>query len=74
MDEEEQVLEPTVEVDLAIDTILECIQKLDAALPQISMETIPQNAALDAAKDAYENGVKPYLADFIKLWDMLDEK
>ena len=66
--------DPVAIVDTAIDDILEAFKRIDVALPSLSAASIPQTAAIDAAKDAYEHGVKPYFADFIQGLDFLEEK
>jgi len=52
-------------VDQGIDAMIAAIQVIDEYLPRIKPESVPQQAAIDAAKDLMETGVKPYLADVI---------
>lgn len=72
--EEVQEEDPVLVIDEAIDDILEQFSKIDSALARVGADSVPQLAGIDAAKDAYENGVKPYFADFIQGLDMLEEK
>lgn len=65
--------DPAAIIDDAIDDILIAFKRIDAVLPQISGVSVPQTAGIDAAKDAYEHGVKPYFADFIQGLNLLEE-
>jgi len=53
-------------VDQALTSILAALQIIDENLPKVKTENVPQRAAVDAAKDLLETGVKPYLADVLK--------
>jgi len=53
-------------VDQALDAMVAAVQALDENLPLVKTDSVPQRAALDAAKEVLETGVQPYLSDLIK--------
>jgi hypothetical protein len=53
-------------VDQALDTILAASAVIDDNLPQIKVDSVPEQASVDAIKDLMETAVKPYLADILK--------
>lgn len=59
-------------VDQAIDVIIAALATIDENLPLVKSESVPQQAALDNAREALEQGVKPYFADFVKDMSFFD--
>jgi len=53
-------------VDQAFDAILAAVAVLDDNLPNVKVEGVPQQAAVDAIKDLVATAIKPYLADALK--------
>jgi predicted RNase H-like HicB family nuclease len=53
-------------VDQAIDTIIASAQIIDANLPKIKTDSVPQKAAVDAVRDLMDTAIAPYLADIAK--------
>lgn len=59
-------------VDQAVDTIIAALQAIDENLPLVKAENVPQQAALDNAKETLNTGVKPYFADVVKSMSFFD--
>ena len=56
-------------IDQALDAMVAAVQTLDENLPLLKPDKVPQRAAKDAAREVLDTGVKPYMADLIKLLD-----
>jgi hypothetical protein len=59
-------------VDQALDMMIRSAQILSENLPKIEAESVPQKAAKDAAIEAMNEGVAPYLADVAKAMQSFD--
>ena len=57
--------------DQAIDAMIAALMVLDDNLPNIKTDNVPEKAAVDAAIDLLNTGVKPYFADMIKVLQVL---
>jgi len=57
--------------DQAIDAMIASLMVLDDNLPNIKTDNVPEKAAVDAAIDLLNTGVKPYFADMIKVLQAL---
>lgn len=64
---------PLAMVDQALDTMIASAQIIEDNLGKIQTDGVPQKASLDAAQDAFENGVMPYLTDMAKAMEMFGE-
>jgi hypothetical protein len=53
-------------VDQAFDAMLAAISVIDDNLQSIKVESVPEQAAVDAIKDLMATALKPYLADALK--------
>jgi len=58
--------EPMSLVDQAIDMMIAASKVIEDNLDKIKADNVPQQAGLDSFRDAFENGVMPYLADMVK--------
>ena len=56
-----------VNVDQALDNMVAAMAVLDDNLPNVTTGSVPERAALEAAKDLIETAIKPYLADLLKV-------
>jgi hypothetical protein len=54
-------------VDQALISMLAALQIIDENLPKVKADSVPQRAALDAAKDLVDTAIKPYMADILKV-------
>lgn len=54
-------------IDESLDVMVAAVQTIEENMEFIKPESVPRKAALDSAKDVLDTGVKPYLADLIKL-------
>lgn len=60
-------------VDQAIDTMIAAAGIIDANLPKIKTENVPQEAGVDAAKDLMETAINPYLSDLVQAMGVFGE-
>ena len=60
-------------VEQAIDAMVASSQIIDENLSKIKVESVPQQAAIDAVRDLMDTALKPYLADMIVAMKVLGE-
>jgi hypothetical protein len=64
--------EPFGLVDQSIDMMIQCVQCINDNLPKVEAQNVPQKAALDEIRGILDEGVAPYLADMVKVWQVVE--
>jgi hypothetical protein len=48
------------------------VQCINDNLPKVEAQNVPQKAALDEIRGILDEGVAPYLADMVKVWQVVE--
>ncbi len=61
-----------VNVDQAVDAIIAAIQVLESNLPEVQIDNVPQQAAVDAVAETLDTAIIPYMGDIVKALEIFE--
>ena len=65
--------EPLRIVDEALDALVASLTALQETLPQVRAENVPEQAAIDSARELLDEALLPYAADLLKTMSVFGE-
>ena len=64
--------EPLIQVDMAVDQIIDAIQAISEQLPKVETQTPEEEAAKKTINDLVETAITPYMVDIAKELDKFE--